>query len=324
MRNEENLGAEFLQTSKNFDKLIEQAYNIQSKCQDHKVAAKDLHVTEDLQLNLGNGTAINMSNLATSHLCGKLGVPSRYYTKMVEEGRTQLARENLNAWFPGDKRTFFVRQYEDHARGILSGSYSQFDAPEILKEVADVFDPETFDLKGSFLSEERLHLRLVQKELMPVNGEDLFAGISLDSSDVGRCGLYVRFFVWKQVCTNGLIIAKSSAKLFTQKHIGITSEDFRTGLREGLERMEEVKQSVAEKIVETGKIPMKSDMEQLIKDIKTATLLSDDQAQKVIDIAVSKYAPTNWGIINGITEVAQEYTLERRLQLEEAAASMMA
>jgi len=323
VNNNENLGSEMLQTSKSFDKLIENANEIQSKCVDHKVAVKDLSINEDLQLDLGNGNAINMSNLATSHLCGKLGVPSRYYTKMVETGHSDLARENLNAWFPDDKRTFFVRQYEDHARGILSGSYSQFDTPEILKEVAEVFDPKTFDLKGSFLSEERLHLRLVQKEMLPIDGEDLFAGISLDSSDVGRCGLYVRFFVWKQVCTNGLIIAKSSAKLFTQKHIGITSEDFREGLRAGLENIEEVKRVVTDQIIATGKIPMKTDMEELIKDIKTATLLSDDMAQKVIDIATAKYASTNWGIINGITEVAQDFSLERRLQLEEAAATML-
>ena len=46
--------------------------------------------------------------------------------------------------------------------------------------------------------------------MLPIDGEDLFAGITLDSSDVGRSGLYVRFFIYKQVCTNGLIIPKAA------------------------------------------------------------------------------------------------------------------
>jgi hypothetical protein len=36
-----------------------------------------------------------------------------------------------------------------------------------------------------------------------------------------------------------------------------------------------------------------------------------------------KYAPTKWGLINGITEVAQDFTLETRLQLEEIAGNML-
>ena len=75
----------------------------------------------------------------------------------------------------------------------------------------------------------------IENEMLNIDGEDLFAGITLDSSDVGRSGLSVRFFIWKQVCTNGLVISKSAANLFRQKHIGITHEDFATGLKEGLE-----------------------------------------------------------------------------------------
>ena len=37
----------------------------------------------------------------------------------------------------------------------------------------------------------------------------------------------------------------------------------------------------------------------------------------------TKYEDNRWGLINGITEVAQDFTLERRLELEKIAGSLL-
>lgn len=217
-----------------------------------------------------------------------------------------------------------LRQYDGHIRGVLSGSYSRYDAPEILQSVKDVFGERHFKMKGSFINEERLHVRLVENEMLPIDGEDLFAGITLDSSDVGRSGLAVRFFIYKQVCTNGLVIAKRSAKLFKQKHIGITHEDFKEGLETGLKSFEEIKENVIEMIKENHEIPLAEDIEELEEKIKTATKLSDEDVDQVFVLVADKYEPTRWGLVNGITEIAQKFSLERRIELETIAGQMLA
>ena len=159
--------------------------------------------------------------------------------------------------------------------------------------------------------------------MLPIDGEDLFAGITLDSSDVGRSGLYVRFFIYKQVCTNGLIIPKSCGELFRQKHVGISSEDFKNGLIEGLESFNEIKTNVIEMIRESKEIPTNDDIEKLTEEIKNSTKLSDDTVDEVIMLMDTSYDRSKWGLINGITEVAQKYTLERRLQLEQIAGELL-
>ena len=315
--------AEMLNTTQSFADLFNKANEIQSMCTDYKVPVNSIKMTDGLMLKFEDHE-LPLSQLATAHLCGKLNVPSRYFTRLVESNNKVLAAENINCWLDGDKRTFFLRGYAGQIRGVLSGSYSVYDAPEILETLAEVFDPETFVLKGSFINSERLHVRLIQKEMLDVEGEDLYAGISLDSSDVGRSGLTVKFFIWKKVCTNGLVIAKSAARLFKQKHIGINHDEFAEGLREGLEKFEELKEKIAESIRETSKIPVNEDLEKLIEEIKDTTNLSDQAAEKVVELMQVKYAPTRWGLINGITEVAQDFTLETRLQLEEIAGNMLA
>ena len=315
---------EMLNTTESFANLMNAANNIQAKCRDHSVKVNDLYMSNDLKLNFGD-ESLPMSDLAIGHLCGKLKVPSRYFNRIVDFGMKEFAADNINLWLEDqkDNREFFLREYDGRIRGVLSGSYSVYDAPEILKTVAEVFDLNEFKLKGSFINEERLHLRLIESTMLDIDGEDLYAGISLDSSDVGRSGLSVKFFIWKQVCTNGMVIAKSSANLFKQKHIGIDHEDFAAGLTEGLETFYNLKDEIARSIEETSKIPVNADLEELIEEVKTATKLSDEAAEKVVELMQVKYAPTRWGLINGITEVAQEYSLERRIELETIAGSML-
>lgn len=313
---------EMLDTVKDFDALIEKANTIQSMCTDYKVPASSIRMTDKCNLKFGE-EELPLSRLATGHLCGKLSVPSRYFTRLVDAHQEALAAANINCWLENDKRNLFLRGYAGMIRGVLSGSYSVYDAPEILTTVREVFDPQHFVLKGSFVNHERLHLRLVQKEMLDVEGEDLYAGITLDSSDVGRSGLSVKFFIWKQICTNGLTISKSAAKMFKQKHIGINHDDFVEGLTIGLNSFYNLKDKVAESINETRKIPVDSDLEKLMEEVKNATNLSDQATEKVIQLMQVKYAPNKWGLINGITEVAQDYTLETRLQLEEIAGSML-
>ena len=320
MENEKNI--EMLNMNEDFMKLLDKANEIQAKCSDHPVRANDIRMDNDLKLNFEDHK-IPMSDLATGHLCGKLQVPSRYFNRLVDAGQNDLAAQNINCWLEDNPKNLFLREYNGRIRGVLSGSYSVYDAPEILKSVSEVFDPNTFKLKGSFINEERLHLRLIENTMLDIEGEDLFAGITLDSSDVGRSGLSVRFFIWKQVCTNGLVIAKSSANLFRQKHIGITHEDFAAGLTEGLQTFYELKDSIAESIKATAKIPANEDIEELLEEIKERTNLSDDAATEVIEYMHTKYNSTLWGMINGITEVAQKYTLERRIELETIAGNML-
>lgn len=119
------------------------------------------------------------------------------------------------------------------------------------------------------------------------------------------------------------MIAKSLAQLFKQKHIGITSEDFAEGLREGLEIFHELKAEIAASINETRQIPLKEDIEELIEDIQNKTALSEESAYEVLNLVDKNYKRNQWGLINGITEIAQQFTLERRIELETIAGNML-
>ena len=201
--------------------------------------------------------------------------------------------------------------------------------------IDDVIDLHKYKVKGSFMNEERLHLRLVDKTPLPINGEDLFAGITIDSSDVGRSILNCTFLIYKQVCTNGMVVSKANGTLFQQKHIGITSEEFHKGLTEGISIIPILTENAVglinkSKSIKTtisgyssmSKIP-DDELQDFIAEIKLKTKLSEENANKVIQLMYDKYDSSKFGYLNSITDVAKDFTLERRIELEKYAGDVL-
>ena len=324
-----------------FNKLIEKAERINSECEDfvvRKANSDNVRFSTEYGIKLGYSSeddvtkVSNISRYALGQLGTKIGVPVRYLEKCIRTGRLDLAEKNVNSWLKDYNKDLFIREYNGRIRGVLSSKYSVCDSHEILNVVNDVVDLNQFKLKGSYLSEERLHVRLVSREMLPIKGEDLFAGIFIDSSDVGRSILTVNFGIYKQVCTNGLMITKAGGTLFKQKHIGISSEEFHESLVASLKNVD----ILTEHAVEWVKKSMNrynhwsvdsehpEDIQEFINYIRQQTNLSNDGASKVINLMQTKYEDNRWGLVNGITEVAQDYTLERRLELEKVAGDLLA
>lgn len=315
--------------------LIKMATEIDSFCTDYNIgrANSDTNIRFNDNAGLtfiddkdGSVHSSALSRYALSQLGSKIGVPARYLEKCVASGRISLAQDNVNSWLSDYNKNLFIREYKGRVRAVLSDRYSVCDSHEILDVVDSVVDLKRFKVKGYFLNEERMHVRLVGKDMLPIPGEDLFAGLFIDSSDVGRNILIVRFGIYKQVCTNGLVIAKAGGTLFTQKHIGISAEEFHDGLYNSLTVIDELTENAVEFVniakSKSCKLDLE-DMERFVANIRQTTSLPEESANKVISLMQTKYDDSHWGLINSITEVAQDFTLEKRLELEEIAGNIL-
>lgn len=328
------------------DVLLEKSREIDLKCSDYIVKEASTH---NVRLNdfaglsfvghnvLFNETDVEQKNLSLtrysmSQLGTKLGVPARYLEKCINTGRLDLAQENVNSWLLDYNKDLLIREYAGSIRGILSSKYSICDTTEVLETLDKNVDISHYRVKGSYLSPERFHLRLVDTEMLPIEGEDLFAGITIDSSDVGRSTLNINFLIYKQVCTNGLIISKSSSNMFRQKHIGVSSDLFLKGLEESLSLVPLLKDEVCTMIEQTKyedapynfKGLDNEELADLIARIKATANVSEDNVKKVIEIMnTDRYEPNRWGYINALTDVAKDLTLEKRIELERYASTLL-
>lgn len=327
-----------------FDDVKNKAAEIESMRADYYV--KD--VSKNLWMDSSDGTlsfchethlGLETENLpasgwALSQLSVKIGMPCGYAEKCIERGHPDLAAENVNTWLTeqnGSKRKkstdYLIRTYDDRIDGILSSGYTAFDTTKILGTLEKTISVKDYHVVGSYVSNERMHLRLIRDELLDVDDEDLYPGIFIDSSDVGRTALHVSFGIWKKVCTNGLCISKVGGVLYHQRHMGITPIEVETEL---VNRVKMIPELIArsENIIKSArgeKLNLNDEkvFDKLVNDIRRLSRMSEDDAKKVIDLAKVRYGMTRWGVVNSMTEIAQEFELDDRIRIENAAGRLI-
>ena len=325
--------------------LSDMANTIQSKCSDHFITGA---TNDNLRLDdFGGVTYIeddgevrskSITRFALGQLCSKIGVPAQYIDKCIRTGRLELAQDNVSSWLSEYGGNLFIREHDNSIRGVLSQKFSTCDTPEILGVIQDTFPNSDFVVRGYYLSPERFHLRVTEKNSLPIPDDDLFAGFSINSSDVGRSTLSVNYMLYKQVCSNGLCLPKGRGEVFQQKHIGITAEAFREGLKQNIELVPNITDELIKEIersrnsgVAIKDFDNDKEIEDIIKKLRTSIRMSEEQANKVIelfkyrvtDAEDFKYENNTWGLINSITEVSKNSTLENRIELESNAGILL-
>ena len=91
--------------------------------------------------------------------------------------------------------------------------------------------------------------------------------------------------------------------------------------------VEHSKELIEEARRDGNRYSVKNLNEQQFKDfverIKVKTKLSEEGVSKVIQMMNDKYGFSKWGFVNSLTEVAQDYTLERRIEIEKVAGDVL-
>ena len=304
--------------------LFYEANKIQNNCSDWTdVPMSEIELNSKLHLIGRDGeNEMGLSPYAFSQLCAKLGIPTQYMKKCIETGFSPLVVNNINSWLDnfGHKK-LLIRKYGDVVRGILSDKYSICDTPEILSAIEQSGILKNMDLKGYVINPSRFHARFVG-ERMNVDGEDLFAGIQIDSSDVGRSKLDIKFLIYKQVCTNGLILPQSMSSIYEQKHIGISYDKMIETLNDSFKEFNN-RVSDANILIDKARDVKVKDTSSMYTLIKSGAKVGEEAVDEILKVAEIKYSLTAWGIINAITEVSQNYTLEHRIGMERYAGSLL-
>lgn len=310
--------------NENFSTLVDKADVIQSKCTDiDGVLMSDLKLNDNLHLYLSEqNEEVGVTPYAFGQLCTKLGVPTQYMKKCIEAGFSPLVTDNINKWLAyfGHKK-LLIRKYGEVSRGILSDKYSVCDTPEILSAISQSGILKNMDLNSYVINPSRFHARFVGDK-MKVVGEDLFAGIQIDSSDVGRSKLDIKFLVYKQVCTNGLVLPKEAGTVYEQKHIGIESTKMVETLKESFNNFS-AKVTDATSLIDKAKDIKIHDTESIFGMVKNGTKVGEEAVNDIFTVASEHYDMSVWGIVNAITEVSQKYTLEHRIVMERYAGVLL-
>lgn len=316
--------------------LAEQAREIGRGWKENTVVNKsgrNFDITDDMQLVIindrGEEKAMDMTDTAFSQLCERLGVPAKYLRKCAKSGKMDLVKQNISGWADEKCDNFVVREHGGVARSIVSTEYAPYDSYKILRSLNHTVNSRRFVPAQVYLSTDKLHIRFVDFTPLPIAGENspLYAGFCVDSSDVGRGSLSMKYFIYRLACTNGLMISKGGGTLFRLYHAGEKMTESKIEKFAHSMRDIDALTKVAVEVIgdNQGKMLSYDGLESLIEQAKNKISLTKKAEEKLMWLMSEDgaYDMTRWGFINSITEIAQAYTLDTRVEMESWAGDLL-
>lgn len=324
------------------DDLIEKAEIMQLSTND--VDTEKMWFDEDLSFHYetNDGEKIaDMTFWSFSQLCSAIGINTGYIQQCVSNHEVALAVQNLNTWLIKEDRRKLrkIKEYIDLnsgtsiIRGIVSPKFSSVEPTAVFKTLKESLS-DGLHIESSFFDYERMNLRIVSdfdnekgsiKQKLKDYGEvgaGLFGGVVINNSEVGQSALDISYIMYRLACTNGMIARNKAFPIFSKRHLGLNIDDFQSALKNINERLLEYNEIMSNQIIKAldAKLTEK-ETDRLFEQIKKDAQLTKVDVEKIKVMREMKYKNFGgiWGITSAMTDVAHEYDIDKREQLEKIA-----
>ena len=150
---------------------------------------------------------MSIADNAHRQISARLGIPIKYYNRMLEEG-CGLLTENVNYWFKQNPEQRMLRILEGKVRAFLSNRYLRIDNHEIVCAVMPVIgEIPNVQFVSNQITENHLFMKVVnpnmQREIAP--GKTVQAGMVVCNSETGLGTFYVSPMIYCPELEFGMI-----------------------------------------------------------------------------------------------------------------------
>lgn len=187
-----------------------------------------------LQLANGTTTTLGINTLAHRQLGERVGIPAKYYDRMLSADPELLAH-NVNRWFEREPEQRLIRTLDGNARAFLSNRYQRIDNDHVAEVVLPVLlQAKDVEIASCEITESKLYIKAITHAVRAEissrrRGDFVEAGVIISNSEIGLGAVTVSPFFHFLVCTNGMIRNKEGIRA---NHVGtrMDADEFISGV----------------------------------------------------------------------------------------------
>lgn len=269
----------------------------------------------------------NITDRAFQQVSTKIGVPAGYIQKCFEAEFTDLAIENFERWVTKRAaRDIMVKSYMNNVRGIVSKDYEEFPISSTLEIVRNLVADTDYIPNQAFISPDKMNIRFVDFNPLQIPGhsDKNYAGFTVSNDVMGNGSLNIKFFLYRFACKNGMVVISKGGYIYRQTHLQLNPAAAELEIRTAFSNIQKLKDNAGMVIAESMNKRLTDDeMHDLMYKISKNAMVGQKTADKILNFALDNYDSSKWGILNGVTEYAQKYTLDNRIMLEQAAGNLL-
>lgn len=306
----------------------------QASKKDFIVASSAMHMTTDARLEIDYEGDFPIRPIAHDQIGGRLGIPSKYYDRMLKE-QPDLLAANVNAWLRRSPDRRMVRTLNGSARAVMSDRYQRIDNSEI----AEVALPVLAKIPGvkivsAEITERRMYIQAVSQRLegeVKV-GDVVQAGVIISNSEVGSGAVSISPMIYRLVCLNGMVLPDQKFRAY---HVGRRIEDtedlWRDDTRKADDRAVLLKvRDMVEAAVDQARfgtnlarmqgltsIEVKGDVVKSVEVLAKTIGATDAEGAGILQSLIKGGDLSAWGMVNAVTaqaHAANDY--DRSIELE--------
>jgi hypothetical protein len=269
---------------------------------------------------------LEMSPLALANMCSRTGVPHPFL-ETVDQRNPKLAesilRDAIRATDPGTKLLF--RGKRDKIRAVLSDSYTAIDNRTVVDIIRDASFGAAAGVSGFYISDTDFHVKILFDDNHGADetaiGKELRGGFVVKNSEVGVSHLITAPFIWREICTNGMISmsriggGKVRHRDHTDLHVKrMIEREVAIAMREGGVLITEFLQRRENRILKPTNV---------ISFLAAKAKLTKTTTNAVHAAFKVEPARNQFGVINAFTRAAQTQAAPTRLGMESFAGSLL-
>ncbi len=303
---------------------------------DSRTLAAVADYSGSIKIQIPDYASYGLTEYAHSQLADKLGIPKKYYDRMLLAGKSELLAQNINAWI-SDKEKRLIRIQDGAIRAILSDRYKVMDNYDLVFLALEEFKKkETVRILKATVTETMLYIKAIDATLLAeIRVDDIVqGGLIIRNSEVGASAFRVEPFILRQVCSNGLIGEYALKKV----HLGKQTELGEIGWSDETRDLEDkliwtrardviratfdrtIFQSWVAKLQESTEIPIEKPI-RAVNNIAKIAFMSEQQKESLLACFVEH---TKYGLVNAMTSVARDSSNpDEQVRLEEAAGKVL-
>ena len=187
-----------------------------------------------------NGTDIieplDIADTAHRQIGARLGIPAKYYGKMLSE-HPELLATNVNAWFNKEPSQRMLRVLDGKIRAYPSNSYMRMDHYEIFASVLPVVgEIPDVDFVSCEITDNRMYIKAVNPHLTAqiTPGDTVMAGVIISNSEVGLGSVNVQPLIYRELNESGIIVSTAATKRIHRGRVYYAAEHFLLPTHENL------------------------------------------------------------------------------------------
>lgn len=181
--------------------VYDRVSNMSKSCTDNMINTNDISF-ESLNSLTISGERKPVAVTAQRLIAARLNIPFPYLKRCPAE----IQAENLNHWIAKERNdSLFFRFDAKTVRAVFTPKYTPIDNRDVLKRIMDTGYNHDTEVSCS-LDKEFMSLSLLNDSgAFDIDGDKFRPGISVANSEVGLASVSISAFIFRLVCTNGLI-----------------------------------------------------------------------------------------------------------------------